>query len=59
METGKEIADRIAKEILEVQPMNGALDGLKTLYENSLSKEELERQGYKPVSRLGLMWVKE
>jgi len=50
------LAEQIANEIVSVQPMSGDL--IKELYEQSMTKEELKKEGYKPVSRLGLMWVK-
>jgi hypothetical protein len=53
----KLLAERYAKEIVDVQPMSG--DAIKMMYEQSLSTEELKEQGYKPVSNLGLLWVKE
>ena len=46
----------IAEELLSVQPMN--VD-LSKLYEAGASREELEARGYKPVSQLGLLWIKE
>ena len=51
------LAEQIANEIVSVQPMSGDL--VKELYEQSMTKEELKKEGYKPVSRLGLMWVKD
>lgn len=56
---GKKIAEDIAKEILSVQPMDEAGKALKQLYEQSKSKEQLINEGYKPVSRVGLMWIKD
>jgi hypothetical protein len=58
-ETNKKVslADQIANEIVSVQPMPE--DVIKKLYEQSMTKEELKKEGYKPVSRLGLMWVKD
>jgi hypothetical protein len=58
-ETNKKVslADQIANEIVSVQPM--PKDVIKELYEQSMTREELKKEGYKPVSRLGLMWVKE
>lgn len=58
-ETNKKVslAEQIANEIVSVQPMSGDL--IKELYEQSMTKEELKKEGYKPVSRLGLMWVKD
>jgi DNA-directed RNA polymerase subunit F len=51
------LAEQIANEIVSVQPMSSDL--IKELYEQSMTKEELKKEGYKPVSRLGLMWVKD
>ena len=51
------LAEQIANEIVSVQPMSSDL--IKELYEQSMTKEELKKEGYKPVSRLGLMWIKE
>jgi DNA-directed RNA polymerase subunit F len=58
-ETNKKVslAEQIANEIVSVQPMSDDL--IKELYEQSMTKEELKKEGYKPVSRLGLMWVKD
>lgn len=47
---------KLAEELISVQPMPD--NAIKGLYEISKSKEELEAEGYKPVSGLGLMWVK-
>lgn len=47
---------QIAKELNSVQPMPSNV--ISELYKMSASKEELEAAGYKPVSGLGLMWVK-
>jgi DNA-directed RNA polymerase subunit F len=51
------LAEQIANEIVSVQPMSSDL--IKELYEQSMTKEELKKEVYKPVSRLGLMWVKD
>jgi DNA-directed RNA polymerase subunit F len=51
------LAEQIANEIVSVQPMSSDL--IKELYEQSMTREELKKQGYKPVSRFGLMWVKD
>jgi len=55
---GKKIAEDIAKEILSVQPMDEAGKALNQLYKQSKSKEQLINESYKPVSGLGLMWIK-
>ena len=53
----KTLPNMIAKEITDVQPIPN--DAIKSVYENSLSKEELEKQNYKPVSEIGLLWIKD
>lgn len=53
---GKTIADEIARQLLSVQPMEGDL--IANLYKASKPKEELVAEGYEPVSKIGLMWVK-
>lgn len=53
----KESVNKLAEEIASVQPMPSDL--FQRLYEASKSVEELEREGYKPVSKLGLMYIKE
>jgi len=50
---GKLIAEQLAKELASVQPMPS--DCLKNLYEASKSEDELRKDGYEPVSGLGLM----
>ena len=47
----------LAAEICSVQPMPDHT--LADLYNNALSREELVAKGYKPVSNLGLMWIKD
>ena len=44
-------------EIISVQPMDQTI--MKDLYNASKSEEDLKAEGYKPVSRLGLLWIKE
>lgn len=56
---GKSIAEDIARQLISVQPMDEAGKALTELYKQSKSKEELLADGYKPVSNMGLMWVKE
>lgn len=48
---------KLAEELVSVQPMPN--DAIKKLYEASKKEEQLKAEGYKPVSGLGLMWVKE
>ena len=54
---GKYTPEQIAKEICSVQPMDPKL--FCDLYKTAKSKEQLEKEGYRPVSRLGLMWIKD
>lgn len=53
----KTLPNMIAKEITDVQPISD--DAIKSIYENSLSREELDKQNYKPVSEIGLLWIKD
>ena len=48
---------KLADDILSVQPMSDNI--MKDLFETATDKAELEKNGYKPVSRLGLLWIKE
>lgn len=57
MTDGKKIAEEIANQLINVQPMPS--DAIKTLYEESKTKEELEVEGFNPVSNIGLMWIKD
>lgn len=52
----KAYMDQLAKDLTSVQPMPN--DTLKLLYENAKDKETLKKEGYEPVSSLGLMWIK-
>ena len=49
--------NKIAEEIVSVQPMDTNI--IKNLCKNSLTPKQLEEQGYKPVSGMGLMYVKD
>lgn len=53
----KTISEKIAEELCSVQPMPN--DCIKNLHDAGKSKNELIKEGYKPVSGLGLMWVKD
>ena len=55
---GKSIAEMIAMELVSVQPMDEAGKALSELYKHSKSIQQLIDEGYKPVSQMGLMWVK-
>ncbi len=51
---------KIAEEICRVQPMSAeASNAWFSLYKASKKREDLIKEGYKPVSRLGLMWSKD
>lgn len=52
----KSIAEQIGEQLVSVQPMPN--DCFKNLYEASKTEDELRKDGYKPVSGLGLIWVK-
>lgn len=52
----KSIPELIGNEIIAVQPMSS--NTFVGLFENAKSKKELINGGYKPVSNLGLMWIK-
>ena len=48
--------DTLARDICSVQPMPN--NAFADLYKVAKSTEELKAEGYKPVSNLGLMWIK-
>jgi len=53
---GREIAEKMASEIVNIQPMpNGVM---QKLLENSKHENDLIREGYKPVSHFKLLWMK-
>ncbi len=56
-EDAKRVVQKIAEEIISVQPMDPTI--MKDLYYAGKSEEDLKAEGYKPVSRLGLLWIKE
>ena len=56
--TEKTFDDKLAEEILSVQPMDEAGKALAELYRLAKTEDELKSEGYVPVSHLGLMWVK-
>lgn len=47
----------LAEELCSVQPIPS--DALRPLLENAKSREDLIAEGYRPVSRIGLMWAKD
>jgi hypothetical protein len=52
----KNMPQSFAERLSEVQPMPS--DTFEKLYAQAQSKEKLEKEGFKPVSSLGLMWIK-
>ena len=52
----KTFPEEFAKQLISVQPMSP--DAISTLYKHAKTNEELENDGYRPVSSLGLMYVK-
>lgn len=55
-EMRKTFMDKIASDILSVQPMSPTL--LDGVFENAKTRDQLITEGYKPVSQMGLMWIK-
>lgn len=57
----KETAEKIAQDIVNVQPMGPEVgEAWMTLYENSKSEKQLMDEGYKPISEdTRLMWIKD
>ena len=53
---GTSLAEQIANDIVSVQPMPNNI--IKNLYDNSMSEEQLKKEGYSPLSNLNLVWVK-
>ncbi len=51
--------EAIAKSIVDVDPQMNSGEIIKRLFESAKSEEELRREGYRPVSHHGLMWVKD
>lgn len=51
------LVNDMAQQICSVQPM--VINQLQHLYEVGETTEELKKRGYRPVSRIGLMWVKD
>lgn len=52
----KNMPSLIANEIASVQPMS---ESAGSIFKGGMSKVELENEGYKPVSRMGLMYIKD
>lgn len=57
MDDRKKYAEEIAGQIISVQPMPS--DTFAKLMEGAKSPQWLRENGYRPVSRLGLMWIKD
>jgi len=54
-----DIIEKIAREIVSVQPMTESMDAIRLIRENSMSEKELIDNGYVPVDSITkLMWVK-
>lgn len=53
----RESVTSLAHEICAVQPMPS--DAISKLLEGGKTTAELRAEGYRPVSRLGLLWVKD
>lgn len=53
----KKTPKAIAEEICSVQPIPG--DVFNKLLSISKSREELIAEGFRPVSSIGLMWIKD
>ena len=47
----------LAAEICSVQPMPN--NAISELYKAAKDRDELIEEGYKPVSNLGLLWIKD
>lgn len=53
----KTVPNAIAQEIISVQPMPDNI--FVQLGEEAMDETELIKAGYKPVSRMNLMWIKD
>lgn len=62
-EIRKTMPAAIAQEIINVQPMDEAGKALLALYDglskNPKTEAQLRAEGYRPVSHMGLMWIKD
>lgn len=45
-------AKQMAEDLVSIQPMTG------DIFKRGNGESELKEAGYKPVSRIGLMWIK-
>ncbi len=57
IEPKKYSVEEIAEQIVRVQPIPS--DTFSKLYSITMTEQELRDEGYKPVSRIGLMWIKD
>lgn len=53
----RSIPEQLADEICGVQPMDSQV--VRNLLDGSESEAQLRADGFKPVSRLGLLWTKD
>lgn len=57
-EDGKRMAERIAQEILRVQPIDPKV--ISAMRAPSMSEADLRAQGYRPIcGGIGLIWIKD
>lgn len=58
----KKLADehinQMIKDLVSVQPMGEAARPLLEACKEAQTEEQLRRDGYEPVSHLGLLWIK-
>ena len=54
---GKRMFQKLCEDMVNVQPMSGNVGEIFN-HGNVLTREELIEKGYKPVSSLGLLWIK-
>jgi hypothetical protein len=47
----------IAQELVDIQPIHSNI--FSDLMASAFSDDQLVKEGYKPVSKLGLLWVKD
>jgi len=55
-ELRKKLPEEMAKELVGVQPMPS--DILEEVLKNTKTENDLIREGYEPVSRFKLLWIK-
>lgn len=57
LEQIKAVHQRMVLDLVNVQPMDA--NTAMIFGSEGLTTKELKEQGYRPVSRLGLMWIKD